>query len=174
MSVGDEHMNTFVAGVSIPASGGRGDVTFSGGYLTADCDGCSGHFVAGFAAERGLFRRQLDEGGTQFGLGINGSLGFAKPQGGSLWSVALGTPVYVGLGKPGRTQIVPFVIPALGWGLVLPDEGDSESGVRFTAGGGVGIVNVAPGLNLHLGAQKTFIQGGKTVFGGGLTYMIPR
>lgn len=174
VKAGDAQMNTIVAGVSIPASGGQGDVTFSGGYLTADCEGCSGHFVAGLAAERGLFRRELDGRGTQFGLGINGSLGFAKPEGGSLWSVTLGTPIYVGVRRPGRTQIVPFVIPSLGWGLVLPDEGDSESGVRFTAGGGVGIVNVAPGLNLHLGVQKTFIRRGKTVYGAGLTYMVSR
>jgi len=174
VQAGDAQMNTIVPGVSIPASGGRGDVTISGGYLTADCEGCSGHVVAGLAAERGLFRRELDERGTQFGLGINGSLGFAKPEGGSLWSVTLGTPIYVGVRRPGRTQIVPFVIPSLGWGLVLPHEGDSEMGVRFTAGGGVGIVNVAPGLNLHLGVQKTFIRGGKTVYGAGLTYMISR
>ncbi|HET7553920.1 MAG TPA: hypothetical protein VFK04_21695 [Gemmatimonadaceae bacterium] len=174
VKAGDTQMNTIVAGVSIPASGGRGDVTFSGGYLTADCEDCKGNFVASLAAERGLFRRVLDERGTQLGLGINTSLGFAKPEGGSLWSATLGTPIYVGFRRPGETQIVPFVIPSLGWGLVLPDEGDSESGVRFTAGGGVGIVNVAPGLNLHLGVQKTFIRGGKTVFGAGLTYMIPR
>lgn len=174
VKAGDAQMNTIVAGVSIPASGGRGDVTFSGGYLTADCEGCSGHFVAGLTAERGLFRQALDERGTQFGLGINTSLGFAKPEGGSLWSVTLGTPLYVGIRRPGEIQIVPFVIPSLGWGIVLPDDGDFESGVRFTAGGGVGIVNVAPGLNLHFGVQKTFIQGGKTVFGAGLTYMVSR
>ncbi len=174
VKAGDAQMNTIVAGVSVPTSGGRGDVTFSGGYLTVDCEGCSGHFVAGLAAERGLFRRELDEHGTQFGVGINGSLGFAKPKGGSLWSVTLGTPIYVGVGRPGRAQIVPFVIPSLGWGLLLPDGGSSESGLRLTGGGGVGIVNVAPGLNLHLGVQKTFIRGGKTVFGAGLTYMIPR
>jgi hypothetical protein len=174
VKAGDVHMNTIVAGVSIPTSGGQGDVTVSGGYLTVDCEGCSGHFVAGLAAERGLFQRALDERGTQFGLGINGSLGFAKPEGGSLWSATLGTPIYVEVRRPGTTQIVPFVIPSLGWGLALPDEGDSESGVRFTAGGGVGIVNVAPGLNLHFGVQKTFIQGGKIVYGAGLTYMVSR
>lgn len=167
-------MNTLVVGISVPAASGRGDVTFSGGYLSTDCDGCKGEFVAGVAAERGLFRRELDGGGTQFGLGINGSLGFGKPDGATLWSATIGAPIYLAAGKPGKVQVVPFLTPALGWGIILPDGGDSESGVRFMAGGGVGIVNAAPGVNLHLGFQKTFIEGGKTVFGAGLSYMIPR
>jgi hypothetical protein len=171
---GDTHMNSLVAGISVPLASGRGDLTVSGGYLTMDCEDCSGEFVASLAAERGLLRKELDAGGAQFGLGINGSLGFGTPDGATLLSATVGAPIYFAAGKAGKVQVVPFLTPALGWGLVSPDEGDSESGVRFTAGGGVGIVNVAPGLNLHLGAQKTFIQGGKTVFGGGLTYMIPR
>jgi hypothetical protein len=171
---GDSRMNTIVAGVSVPAAGGRGDVTFSGGYLSMDCEGCDGEFVAAFAVERGLFRRELGASGAQFGFGINGSLGFGKPDGAALWSATLGTPIFLAAGKAGKVQVVPFLTPAVGWGMVSPDEGDSESGVRFMAGGGVGIVNAAPGVNLHLGVQKIFIQRGKTVFGAGLTYMIPR
>jgi hypothetical protein len=167
-------MNTLVAGVSVPISNDRGDLTLSGGYLTRDCRGCSGQFVAGLAAERGLLRQELDSGGAQFGLGINGSLGFGTPDGATHLSATLGAPIYFAAGKAGKVQVVPFLTPAVGWGVVLPDGGDSESGVRFMAGGGVGIVNVAPGVNLHLGVQKTFIQTGKMVFGAGLTYVIPR
>ncbi|HEY9428348.1 MAG TPA: hypothetical protein VIR34_14415 [Gemmatimonadaceae bacterium] len=174
VTAGGVHMSTIVVGVSVPASGGRGDVTFTGGYLSRDCEECSGQFVAGLAAERGLFRQELDGRGTQFGLGINGSIGFGKPEGGSLWSATLGTPIYLAAGKPGKVQVVPFVTPSVGVGLIVPDESGTESGVRFLAGAGVGIVNAAPGVNLHVGLQKTFIDGGKTVFGAGLSYMIPR
>lgn len=171
---GDTHMNTLVAGISAPVAGGRGDITVSGGYLSMDCEGCSGEFVAAVAAGRGLVRQQLGEGVTQFGLGIDGSFGFGKPDGATLFSATLGAPIYLAAGAPGKVQVVPFLTPAIGWGVVLPDGGDSESGVRFMAGGGIGIVNAAPGVNLHLGVQKTFIDRGETVFGAGLTYMIPR
>lgn len=171
---GDNRSNTLALGVSVPVSNGRGDVTLSGGYLSTDCDGCKGEFVGSIAIERGLLRRELDDHGTQFGLGFNGSLGFGMPDGGLLWSATLGAPIYLAAGKPGKAQVVPFVTPSVGWGIVLPDGGDSESGVRFMAGGGVGIVNAAPGVNLHVGFQKTFIQNGKIVFGAGLTYVIPR
>lgn len=170
----DAHMNTLVVGVSVPVAGGRGDVTFSGGHLSMDCDGCSGEFVAGVSTERGLFRQELDGRGTRFGLGINGSLGFGKPDGATLWSATFGAPVYLAVGTLGKVQVVPFVTPSVGWGLILPDEGDSQSGVRFLAGAGVGILNAAPGVNLNFGLQKTFIAGGEMVFGAGLSYMIPR
>jgi hypothetical protein len=174
VKAGDTRMNTIVVGVSIAGASGQSDVTLSGGYMSMDCEGCGGEFVAAFSAERSLFRRELDGPGTQFGLGINGSLGFGKPDGGSLWSAALGTPIYIAAGKPGKVQVVPFVTPSLGLGVVVPDGSVSRLGVRFLAGAGVGILNAVPGVNLHVGLQKTFIEGGETVFGAGLSYIIPR
>jgi hypothetical protein len=73
------------------------------------------------------------------------------------------------MGSPTGVQIVPFVSPGFGWGRVS-EGGDSESGTRFVLGGGVGIVSSNSGLGLTLGAQKVFIDGGKLVFGAGLTW----
>jgi len=169
LSLFDDDDNIFVGGVTLPFSDGRGDVAISAGYLTVQCDGCHGEFVAGATAEQGLLRRDLGGPRTQFGMGLSGSLGFGKPNSGTVWSVLVGAPVYISTGNPGKAQIVPFVTPSIGWGL-LADRYSAEGGVRFVLGSGIGIVNIAPGLGVHLGIQKTFIQGGKTVFGAGLTY----
>lgn len=170
----DADMNTFVAGVSFPISRGLGDFTLSGGYLKAGCEECTGAFVAGIAAEQELLHRRVPGASTQFGIGVNGSFGFGKPDGGTLWSAMAGTPFHLALGAPGHTQVVPFVTPSIGWGLAAPDHGDSESGVRFVLGGGVGVVNIAAGVTVNAGVSKTFITGGKMIFGGGLSYVVQR
>lgn len=167
-------MNNAVVSISIPNSDALGDITLSGGYLDSQCDECGGLLQLGFAIERGVVRRPIDERGGQYGVGISGSLGYGDSGHGTVWSVALGTPLFLAFGTPGQVQLVPYLTPALGWGTVRPEEGDPESGVRFMAGGGVGLVNVLHGVNLHFGFQKTFIAEGATVFGLGTSLMIPR
>jgi hypothetical protein len=58
--------------------------------------------------------------------------------------------------------------------MITSDGFDSQSGTRFVLGGGIGIVNVAPGMSMSLGAQKTFIEDGKIVFGAGISYTVSR
>ncbi|HEY8793666.1 MAG TPA: hypothetical protein VIM15_01890 [Gemmatimonadaceae bacterium] len=73
------------------------------------------------------------------------------------------------MGSPTGVQFVPFVSPGFGWGHIT-DSNNSESGTRFMLGGGVEIVSSNSGLGFTLGAQKVFIDGGKLVFGAGVTW----
>jgi len=69
----------------------------------------------------------------------------------------------------GRVEIVPFVAPGFGVGMLTGDS-HSLTGYRFHVGGGVGVANVAPGLGITASADKVLIDGGRTVFGLGVSW----
>ena len=162
-------LDTFVSGVTLPLAEGRADVGLSAGYLQASCGqgDCTGFAVASGVVEGRVLQSQA--GNATFMLGLSGRIGFAKPGDGTAWSASASAPLSMAMGSPTGVQIVPFVSPGFGWGRVS-EGGDSESGTRFVLGGGVGIVSSNSGLGLTLGAHKVFIDGGKLVFGAGLTW----
>jgi hypothetical protein len=166
--------NNAVVGISIPNSDARGDIALSGGYFDVQCEECGGLLQLGVALERELIHQPIVEHAGQFGAGVSAAVGYGDSGHGTTWSVALGTPLFVAFGTPGQVQLVPFLTPSLGWGSVRPEEGDPVSGVRFMAGGGIGLVNMMPGVSINVGFQKTFIEQGATVFGLGLSYAISR
>jgi hypothetical protein len=63
-------------------------------------------------------------------------------------------------------RVIPFVTPAVGFGALTGDNGDS--GIRPMLGGGVGIV-AANGFGISAGFQKVFIDEGETVIGLAIT-----
>jgi len=169
MSVEGASINTFTGGVTVPIASGRGDVGISAGYFSPSCDGgsCDGNFVAGGVAEGRVLQSQMQS--ATFTLGLSGRVGFAKPSGGSLWSASVGAPLSLAIGGASGLQVVPFITPAFGWGHASGG-GVSESGSRLMLGGGIGLLSASSGLGFNVGAQKVFIDGGKTVIGAGFSW----
>lgn len=146
---------------------GKGSWGLGAGYLGATCGGCVGNLMASGHVE-GPLATAGSKAGTLFTLGMQGTVGFAKPSEGTAWAAAVNLPVALSL-TAGRVDIVPFVSPGFGFGSVT-EFGRSENGYRFDVGGGVGVVNVAPGFGITASAEKVLINGGRTVFGLGLSW----
>ena len=162
-------INTFTAGVTMPLAAGHADVGISGGYLKPSCDAgsCSGYAVASAVVEGRVL--QTHTNAATFTVGLSGRVGFAKPSDATVWSAAASLPLSLAMGSPKGVQFVPFVSPGFGWGH-MSSGSDSQSGTRFMLGGGVGVMSATSGIGSTVGAQKVLIQGGKIVFGAGLTW----
>jgi hypothetical protein len=83
----------------------------------------------------------------------------------------VGLPLSLAFGQGNAIRIVPFFTPAFGVGHIGADL--SETGVRFLVGGGIGILSQSAGIGATLGVQRIIANGGKTVFGVGMS-VIPR
>lgn len=167
MNLGDiGSTNTFLADFTAPA--GKGSWGLEAGYLGTTCEGCRGNLMAGLHVE-GPLAALGSNTGSLFTFGIQGTAGFAKPTDGTAWAAGANLPVALSMAV-GRVDIVPFVTPGVGFGG-LSGGGASGQGARFDLGAGVGVANIAPGLELTAGAEKVFIKGGKTVFGLGMSWI---
>ena len=158
--------NAFAADVSFPL--GKGSAGLVAGYLNNSCDACSGYFVAGAHAEAPLVSAGSPNSGL-FTAGLSGTLGLAKPTGGTALTLSADLPLAVSIAA-GRAHVVPFIAPGFGFGRVSGG-GESESGTRFMLGGGVGLMDIAPGLGVSLGAKQVFLDGAKTVFGASVSWL---
>lgn len=165
MSLGDVTRNSFAADVTFPA--GKGSAGVMAGYLSNSCQGgCTGYFIAGAHVEAPVASTVSSDSGV-FALGVQGTLGFAKPEGGTAWALSADLPLSYSA-RAGSARIIPYIAPGVGFGLVTGG-GDSQSGVRFMLGGGLG-VRVAQALTVSAGVKQVFISGGKAVFGAGLSW----
>lgn len=162
-------LNAYAADITFRA--GKGSAGIEAGYLAAGCEGCDGHFMAAAHVE-GPLATSGSRDGALFALGLQGTLGFAAPSGGSLWALDADVPLSFSV-SAGRAHIVPFVSPGAGLGLASGG-GSSNTGFRFSLGGGIGVMDIAPGVGVTLGVRKVFITDGKTVIGGGLSWTPPR
>lgn len=158
--------NVVAADVTFPL--GKGSAGLVAGYLNNSCDGCNGYFTAAAHAEAPLASAGSASSGL-FTAGLSGTLGVAKPSGGTILSLSADLPLAVSVAA-GRARIVPFIAPGFGFGRASGG-GESESGTRFMLGGGVGLMDIAPGLGMSVGAKRVFLDGAKTVFGVGLSWL---
>jgi hypothetical protein len=142
----------------------RGSFGVTAGYWNPDCDNCDGHFVAGLGGDVRLFVSPVGTGPGAMALnvGLNGEIGFGKPQDATVWSATAGLPVTLVASGSG-IRLAPFITPAVGYGHISVD-GGSESGVRAMLGGGIGIIG-ANGFGVTVGFQKVFIDEGTTTLG---------
>ncbi|MGH7627619.1 MAG: hypothetical protein ACREOJ_20160 [Gemmatimonadaceae bacterium] len=165
LSDGGISRNAFAADVTFPV--GKGSAGLIAGYLNNGCDGCNGYFVAGAHADSPIVTAGSPGSGL-FTVGVSGMLGLAKPTGGTALTLSADLPVAVAIAA-GRAHVVPFIAPGFGFGRVSGG-GDSESGTRFMLGGGVGLMDIAPGLGVSVGAKQVFLEGAKTVFGASVSW----
>jgi hypothetical protein len=151
--------------LSFVRGGGRSSFGLTAGYWNPDCDGCDGHFVAGLSGDTRLMASPLGTGpGTAtLTIGLNGELGFGKPEGGTIWTATAGLPVTLVAGGGSSFRLAPFLTPAFGFGYITGG-GESESGTRMLLGGGVGIMG-SNRFGVTVGFQKVFIEDGQTTIG---------
>lgn len=161
-------LNAFTIGAAIPIAAGRADIGFAAGFQKPSCDqgSCDGHFLASTSIDGRVIQSLM--GDATFTLGMSAKVGFAKPTDATVWSASASIPLSLAVGRKNGLQFVPFLSPGFGWGSVSGG-GNSASGSRFMLGGGLGLVGESAGVGLTLGAQKVFVDGGKVVFGAGLT-----
>jgi len=169
LPVDNSSINMFTGGVTFPTDSGKADFGLSAGYGMLNCSGCFGTFVLG-AEYEGRVMQSSGTNGT-FTLGLDGRLGLGRTSlsGGATTylSASAGMPLSLAFGRGDAMRIVPFLTPAVGIGHVGSSLG--ETGVRLLVGGGVGILSQPSGIGATLGVQRVLIDGGKFLFGLGVS-----
>jgi hypothetical protein len=163
--------STHRVAITADVSAGAARVGLTAGYVMNCADGCEStdRAVMLGASVAGTVFGRVEPGepaGTNWSVGASGSIGYAFPTGDesdfNMLSLAASLPVSLRAGA--RGQFIPFVAPGVGWGRVSGSD-DSESGVRFMLGGGLGFTSAGGALNISIGAQKVFIEEGATLIG---------
>lgn len=162
-------LDAFTSAISLPFASGDADAELGLGFLKASCEEglCGGYLMASTGVEGRVLHAHVGE--STLTLGVSGHVGFAKPSDASLWSLWANAPLSLAIGSQSGVQFVPFVSPGFGWGQVAGD-GTSTSGSRFMLGGGLGVLSAKTGIGITIGAQRVLIDGGRTLFGAGLTW----
>ncbi|MDQ4080286.1 MAG: hypothetical protein M3125_05955 [Gemmatimonadota bacterium] len=153
-------------GVSGDFRAGAGRLGITGGALV--CSGCDPIIMLG-GDWTALLTQSVSETGT-FSVGLTTAAGVGIPTedaDGVFASASLGLPLSMIAGKADGLRVVPYVTPAVGFGAITGDGGDS--GIRPMLGGGLGIV-AASGLGISAGFQKVFIEDGETIIGLAVTF----
>jgi hypothetical protein len=183
----DFRLRDLVAGIDLPL--GRSQLGIDVGWNAESCSAefeqafgdCKGNVLGAARWSTPLLTVHPEAGrtGSAFGLGFEAGVGYARPRISELfgdvdlaaWSASVGLPAAV-TARAGRVEIIPFLVPALGWGRLSASyagESEARSGVRFMLGGGLQ-VKMHETFGIALGVQKVFIDGGKTALGVGLSW----
>ena len=166
-SGGDTFDNVGLA-LELPVAYGGARTTVTLSRASADCETCNA--AIGAAADLELLLRSRAARAGQLTLSLKPSFGFALGSGNldfSLFTATIGAPL--ALRTNGALSVMPYLIPAAGYGMVS-GTGDSRGGVRAMLGGGVRVQSVRTGFGALAGFQKVFISGGGTLLGIGVTY----
>lgn len=153
-------------GLSGDFRAGSGRLGLTGGAMI--CSGCDPLIMVG-ADWTAPLTQSVSETGN-FVVGLTTAAGVAIPTedaDGILASASLGLPLSMIAGKADGLRVIPYVTPAVGYGAITGEGGDS--GIRPMLGGGVGIV-AAGGLGVSAGFQKVFIEDGETIIGLAVTF----
>jgi hypothetical protein len=145
---------------------GSGRLGLTGGAMI--CSGCDALVMLG-ADWTAPLTESVSETGT-FSMGLTTAAGVGIPTedaDGILVSASLGLPLTMIAGKADGLRVIPFITPAMGFGAITGDGGDS--GIRPMLGGGIGLV-AANGLGVSAGFQKVFIEEGEAILGIAVTF----
>ncbi len=166
--VGDLDANNL--GFGLDFGRGRGSAGLTLGVGFRDCDGCDEVIMAGAHLEGVLGSKPISTStpDVRLNVGLRGDVGFARADDATALTAVVGAPVSVSA-PAGELRFVPFLLPGFGFGRL--SNGDSDSGIRFLLGGGVGLVG-AGGLMLDIAFQKVFIDHGDTQVGIGVAWNI--
>ena len=168
----DARYNTFV-GTALYAAGEAATINGSVGLVDPTCSDpdCGTQWVYSIGGDVAL-------GGTMLGatatsprvtVGLSGEIGYTSKGDVTAVSAVAGVPLSVVFGS-GQTKIVPYLVPAFGFGRARLAAGDpEESATRFLLGGGIGLMNISTLVNVSAGFQKIFFSAfdvsSKTTFG---------
>jgi hypothetical protein len=165
-------LNNFALGADL-ITGSRVALNGTLGMAAPSCPSgadCKSHFMVSGGAEGRLIATPIGDSpnGARFTLGVNGALGYGKPEDVNLLSLTFGVPVAI-VATSGNYKIAPSLVPGIGYGRISADAG-SESGTLPTLGAALAIMSTTNGFGANIGLHKTFVDNGKMVFGFGLTY----
>jgi hypothetical protein len=168
----DARYNTFV-GTALYSAGEAATITGSVGLLDPTCSGadCGSQWVFSVGGDIALGGTTLGASPTspRLTVGLNGEIGYTSKEDVTATSAVAGVPLSVVFGS-GQTKIVPYLVPAFGYGRARFEAGDpEESATRFLLGGGIGLMNISSLVNVSAGFQKIFFSAfdvsSKTTFG---------
>ena len=165
----DFTMNSYGIGGNF-ALGARGRLGIDVGYQT--CEDCDGAFMLGIDYGMNLIQHRLGAAASASSLivGFRPALGYGKPEDASTLSLSAEFPISMSFKVGQRTNMVPFLSPAIGWGRVSPEGFDAESGTKPVLGGGIGFTNVMGNVGINLGFRKFFIDEAPTQWGLGMSW----
>lgn len=187
---------TLAASVDVPV--GAGSFNITAGYVDILCDDdlndgfegieidCRGGLSLGAQFGMPLLSRSTDAAGTSaLVLGIEGTAGYADVDlvevdieefgfsidaGAQAFSATVGAPLAFVV-RSGEVTVAPMLVPRVGFGRVTADisgTDDTQSGVRFMLGAGVG-VRIGATLGVDAGLHKVFADESEMVLGFGVS-----
>ncbi|HEY6218570.1 MAG TPA: hypothetical protein VIV65_00850 [Gemmatimonadaceae bacterium] len=161
-------VNAFGVTGIIPAGLGS-TLSFTGGALVPDCNGCSTRLMLGAGGDYRIFSSALGSYASSplFTASIDGELGYAKDNPVTYFSGYVGAPIALVQRGTGM-QFVPFLTPGFGFAQASAS-GTSTTGSFSLIGGGVGIYNKASNVMLNAGFQYPFVTNGQSQIGFVLT-----
>ena len=161
----DDPLHHIGVTADLPAGSGRLGLTAG----AQACAGCDALIMLGADWTTPLVERAMADGRMGVGLmtAIGAGIPTAEEADAFLLSASLGVPVSLVAGAADGLQVVPFLTPAIGLGVITGS--DSEAGIRPMLGGGLGLISRA-GFGVTAGFQKVFIDGGETVIGLAITF----
>lgn len=152
-------------------------LSFTGGMRAPTCAGCDRSLMLAIGADRRLGAFGLGETAfpLRFTFGVQGELGYARPETGTAFSGYFGVPIATVIGGPSSDVVagrgyrfMGFATPGIAWAQELaPPEvgGDAMTGYRFLLGAGVGIFNPAANVMINAGVQQIAIDPSEPQFG---------
>lgn len=169
---GISSLNNFGATAVLPM-GTVSTISLTGG-LSAPSSGSSALMLS-LGGDTRLSSMPLSDsrGGAHLNFGLNGELGYGKPNEATLFAGEVGIPISLvsGSGPRDAMRIVPFLTPALTFANFDSDDPrvESQSAVHFMLGGGIALYNRTSPISLNFGFQYMAWSGATTQFGFALT-----
>jgi hypothetical protein len=156
--------NTFAVTGILPAGLGS-SLNLTGGVITSDCSGCKAELMLGVGGDIRLMGSAMGNTAASplFTVSLDGEIGYSNADPGSFVSGYVGAPLALVQRGTGM-QFVPFLTPGFAIGR-FSQNGISNSGTKLMIGGGLGIYNTDSGLIVNVGAQHSFITGGRNTIG---------
>jgi len=155
------HANTYAV-TGMLSAGEAATLSGTVGILDPTCaqSDCDGQWIFSVGGDLALAGAQLgaESGSPRLTMGVNGEIGYTKKNDIDGLGLTAGVPIAL-VTSSGGMKVVPFLIPAIGYGRSKVDVGEQQYGaMRFLLGGGVSLLNIASALSVNVGFQKIFFS----------------
>lgn len=164
----NDRFSSMVVTIGLPGTQ-RAGLSLSLGGLIPGCEECDTHVVGSLAGYLNILPDASN--GRPVNVGVASEVGIGWPEDGTIMAASVTVPVAF-VARTGGIKVVSHIAPGIGFGQMRAN-GDSETGSRPLAGGGVTLISSKSGIGLNVGAQKVFIEDGGTTFGASLIFGFP-
>lgn len=165
-------LNNFGATAVLPM-GTNSTISLTGGLSAPSSGSTSLMLSLGGDTRLSSMPLSAGRGSARLDFGLNGELGYGKPDEASLFAGEVGVPISLvpGPGPRDAMRIVPFLTPAFTFSNFSSDDPrvESQSAVHFMLGGGIALYNPTSPVAINFGFQYMAWSGAATQFGVALT-----